>query len=56
MLFGGCFERQNGYGEGLLLIIYIGEAAEESRAVALGLRVGSAWGKRLAKDAQGCTQ
>ena len=56
LLFGGCFERQNGYGEGLHLIIYIGEAAEESRAVALGLRVGSAWGKRLAKDAQGCTQ
>ena len=56
LLFVGCVERQNGYGEGLLLIIYIGEAAEESRAVALGLRAGSAWGKRLAKDAQGCTQ
>ena len=41
---------------GLHLIIYIGEAAEESRAVALGLRADCAWGKRLAKDAQGCTQ
>lgn len=41
---------------GLHLIIYIGEAAEERRAVVLGASDGSAWGKRLAKDAQGCTQ
>ena len=55
--FGGYFERQNGYGEGLHLIIYIGEAAEEGRGGgSLGASDGSAWGKRLAKDAQGCTQ
>ena len=41
---------------GLYLIIYIGEAAEERRGGSLGASDGSAGGKRLAKDAQGCTQ
>ena len=37
LLFDGYFERQNGHGDGATPFIYIGEAAEERRAVALGL-------------------